>query len=61
MRNWIEFNDINGDILVIDRDDITHMRSNGKIGVISVSLPEGDIEFRVLPEEFGRVKDELMK
>lgn len=61
MKNWIEINDIDGSILVIDRDDITHMRLDSKIGVISCSIPEGYFEFRVLPEEFGRVKEELMK
>lgn len=61
MRNWIEFNDIDGSVLVIDRADITYMRSNGKIGIISVDLPEGNIEFRVSLEEFGRVKKELIK
>lgn len=61
MKNWIEINDIDGNIQVIDRDDITCMRSDGKIGVISCSLPEGYIEFRVLPEELGRVKEELIK
>lgn len=61
MRNWIEFNDIDGSILVIDYADITYMRSNGKIGIISVDLPEGNIEFRVSLEEFVRVKGELIK
>lgn len=61
MRNWIEFNDIDGSILVIDHADITYMRSNGKIGIISVDLPEGNIEFRVSLEEFVRVKEELIK
>lgn len=61
MRNWIEFNDIDGSVLVIDYADITYMRSNGKIGIISVDLPEGNIEFRVSLEELGRVKEELIK
>lgn len=60
MRNWIEFNDIDGDMFVIDSADITHMRSNGKIGIISVDLSEGNIAIRVSLEEFGRVKEQLI-